>query len=232
MLRFLGIAGIAVTLLAFFGTSSLHAQAAAKKKSENNLKQLALGLITYADANNGNMPPAFVSKDGKPLYSWRVLVLPYIEQDKLHQQFKLDEPWDSKHNKTLLEKMPKVFEPVAGKTKEKHATYYQVLVGGGAAFAGDQRQGVAKYPASFTDGTANTILLVEAGEAVPWTKPVELTYDPKKPLPKFGGLFKDGFHAAFADGVVRFIGKDADKDTLRAAITASGGEVIDLNKLK
>jgi len=223
----------ALTLLGFVGTSTLHAQAAAKQKSVNNLKQLALGLINYADANKGNMPPAFVSgKDRKPLYSWRVLILPYIEANELYKQFKLDEPWDSDNNKPLLEKIPKVFEPVAGKTKEKYATYYQVLVGGGAAFAGDQREGFARYPASFTDGTSNTILLVEAGEAVPWSKPVDLTYDPKKPLPKFGSLFKDGFHAAFADGAVRFIGKDADKDMLRAAITASGGEVVDFEKLK
>jgi hypothetical protein len=217
-------------LLAFVGAPGLHAQPAAKMKSSNNLKQLALGMIIYADAHKGQMPPAVVySKDGKPLYSWRVLILPYIEEDNLYKQFKLDEPWDSEHNKKLLEKMPKVFAPVAGETKEKHATYYQVVVGKGAAFEDKQQM---RFPASFTDGTSNTILIVEAGEAVPWSKPADVAYSPDKPLPKFGGLFKEGFQAAFADGAVRFIGKNADKDSLRAAITRAGGEVIDFKKLK
>jgi hypothetical protein len=230
MLRFLCTAVAGLTLLAFIGTSSLHAQEAAKKKSVENLKQLALGIINYADANNGRMPPATVySKDGKPLYSWRILILPYIEQGDLYKQFKLDEPWDSENNKRLVEKMPKVFEPVAGKTKEKHATYYQVLVGKGAAFEDKQQ---VRYPASFLDGTSNTILIVEAGEAMPWTKPADVTCDPDRALPKLGGLFRDGFNAALADASVVFIRKDADKDELRAAITRAGGEVVDWKKLK
>jgi len=233
MLRSLGVVGILLTLAAFaVATNGRANEGDDKNKSAENLKKLALGIISYADANGGKMPPAATyGKDRKPLHSWRVLILPYIDEDKLFKQFKLDEPWDSANNKKLIEKMPKVFEPIAGKPKEKHATHYQVLVGGGAAFFGPGG-GVANYPASFTDGTSNTMLIVEAAEAAPWTKPADLTYDAKKPLPKFGGLFKEGFHAAFADGHVRFIGKDADKDTLRAAITASGGEVIDLDKLK
>jgi hypothetical protein len=233
MLRSLGVVTIVLTLAAIAGGTNLRAdEGDDKNKSAENLKKLALGIISYADANGGKMPPAVTyGKDRKPLHSWRVLILPYIDEDNLFKQFKLDEPWDSENNKKLIEKMPKLFEPVAGKPKDKHATHYQVLVGGGAAFPGPGG-GVARYPASFTDGTSNTILIVEAADAVPWTKPADLTYDPKKPLPKFGGLFKEGFHAAFADGRIRFIGKDADKDTLRAAITASGGEVIDLEKLK
>src|SRR5262249_28836977 len=138
MLRFLRTGLISLTLLAFVGTSIVHAQAGAKTKSANNLKQLALGIINYADAHKGNMPPAMESdKDGKPLYSWRVLILPYIEENKLYKEFKLDEPWNSEHNKKLLEKMPKVFAPVVGKTKDKHSTYYQVVVGRGALFQPD-----------------------------------------------------------------------------------------------
>jgi hypothetical protein len=86
--------------------------------------------------------------------------------------------------------------------------------------------------ASVTDGLSSTIMIVEAEEAVPWSKPADLNYDPKKELPKFGGLFEDGFHAAFGDGVVRFIKKDNDEKLLRALITRAGGEVVDLKKLK
>jgi hypothetical protein len=228
--RFIATAIAAVFTLALVSESRLYGQPAARTKSQNNLKELTLGMLNYADTHKGQMPPATVySKDGKALYSWRVLLLPYIQQENLYKQFKLDEPWDSANNKPLLEKMPKTFAPVTGKTTEKHATHYQVLVGEGAAFE-DKKQ--MRFPASFTDGTSNTILIVEAEDAVPWTKPADLTYDPKKDLPKFGGQFKEGFHAAFADGAVHFIGKDADKDTLRAAITRAGGEVIDFKKLK
>jgi hypothetical protein len=216
-------------VLGLLGQSCVIAQDAARKKSANNLKQLALAMVNYADANNGKMPPATVySKDGKPLYSWRVLLLPYLEEEKLFKQFKLDEPWDSDNNKKLLGKMPKVFAPVQGETKEKHATFYQVFLGEGAAFEDKQ---VIKYPASFQDGTSNTVLIVEAADAVPWTKPADLKYDPKKDPPKLGGLFKDGFHAAFADGSVRFIKKNVDKKLLHAIITRAGNEEVDLDKL-
>jgi hypothetical protein len=230
MHRFMGKAIVAFTLLALLGQSTVYGQAAAQRKSTNNLKQLALAMINYADANAGTMPPATVySKDGKALYSWRVLLLPYLEEQELYKQFKLDEPWDSEHNKPLVEKMPAIFAPVAGATKDKHSTFYQVIVGKGAAFEDKQK---IRFPASFTDGTSNTILIVEAGEAVPWSKPADVVFDPDKDLPKFGGLFEDGFHAAFADGSVRFIGKKADKATLKAVITRNGGEVIDPDKLK
>jgi hypothetical protein len=74
-------------------------------------------------------------------------------------------------------------------------------------------------------------MIVEAGEAVPWTKPEELPYDPDKPLPKLGGLWKTGFHVAMCDGDVRNVKKTVDETTLRRFITRNGGEVVDLNDL-
>jgi hypothetical protein len=253
MLRFLGAACTVLSILALVATASLPAQTAAKKKSTQNLKRLAEAMLEHAepalkgppgknkdarpsppgkgkDAPLPLMPPATIySKNGKPLYSWRVAILPELGEGALYKQFKLDEPWDSEHNKKLLEKMPKVFAPVAGDTKEMHNTYYQVVVGKGAAFEDKQQM---RFPASFPDGTSNTVLIVEAAEAVPWSKPADLAYDPDKPLPKFGGLFSDGFNAAFADGTVRFIKKDVDEKLMRAVITRAGGEAVDLKKLK
>jgi hypothetical protein len=202
---------------------------AAKRVSNNNLKQLALAFHNYHDTYGVLPPPTVYSKDGKkPLYSWRVAILPFIEENNLYKQFKLDEPWDSENNKPLLDKLPKLYAPVTGKSKEKTTTHYQLLVGGGAMFDEKQKTRMA----SVTDGLSNTIMIVEAEEPVPWSKPADVTYDPKKELPKFGGLFEGGFHAAFGDGVVRFIKKDNDEKLLRAIITRSGGEVVDVNKLK
>jgi hypothetical protein len=205
--------------------------AAAKQRDANNLKQLALGMISYADANQRNLPPAAVlSKDGKPLLSWRVLLLPYLEEGNLYKEFKLDEPWDSPHNKKLLEKMPKVFAPVRGAAKPGH-TPYQVFVGKwpDASFELGRQ---LRYPASIQDGTSNTIMVAEAAEAVPWTRPADLPYDAKKPLPKFGGQFPTGFHVAMWDGSVHFLKKNFDPKEMRNAITPSGGEVCDFDKLE
>ena len=142
---------------------------------------------------------------------------------KLYKEFKLDEPWNSEHNKKLLDKMPKVYAPVVGKAKPG-LTYYQVFVGKDAPFDGTVGP---RIPATFLDGTANTFLVVEGGEAVPWTKPQDIPYDAGKTLPKLGGLFPDGFHVGMADGVVRFVPRGADEKAIRAAITPRGAEPID-----
>jgi uncharacterized protein (TIGR03067 family) len=202
--------------------------AAQKVQSSNNLKQMALALHTYHDTYNRLPGPAITDKQGKPLLSWRVAILPFIEQQQLYRQFKLDEPWDSEHNKKLLEKMPEIYVPLRGKTKEPYTTYYQAFVGPGTAFEPNMRLTLG---AGFPDGTSNTILLVEAGEAVPWTKPTDLPYEPKKALPKLGGLFTDGFHIALADASTRWVSRGFDERIFRSAITRNGGEEIDLEKL-
>jgi hypothetical protein len=201
-----------------------------RKASEKNLKQIGLALHSHHDTYKRFPPPAICSKDGKPLLSWRVALLPYLDQDKLYKQFKLDEPWDSPHNKQLLEKMPKVYEPTGVKTKQPHTTFYQALVGPGAAWE-LQPSRIPPYNAdglkipAFRDGTSNTLIVVETRKAVPWTKPEDVAYDPKGPLPKLGEVFEGGFHALFADGSVRFLPAQLRETTLRALITRAAGDI-------
>lgn len=196
--------------------------------SMNNLKQIALAMHNYHDAYNGLPAQAIYSKDGKPLLSWRVAILPFIEQDNLYRQFKLNEPWDSAHNKKLLSKMPAVYAPPGIKTKEKYTTFYRVFAGPGTVFEGKKCVTLR----DIKDGTSNTILVVEAGQAVPWTKPDELPFDAKKKnLLGLGGIFGGNFNMALADGSVHYVAADFDKDIFRAMITRSGGEVVDINKL-
>jgi hypothetical protein len=196
-------------------------QAASAAQSANNLKQMALAMHNYHASENYFPPPAITSKDGKPLLSWRVAILPYIEQDNLYRQFKLDEPWDSEHNKKLIPMMPKVYVSADRPTKQPFTTYYQVLTGKGTVFEGPKGVQIQKI----TDGTSNTILIVEAGEEVPWTKPADLAYDEKKPLPRFADL-NGAFWAAFCDGSVRRIKTKTDEQTLRNLITKDDGQVI------
>jgi RNA polymerase sigma factor (sigma-70 family) len=194
----------------------------ARRQSVNNLKLLALAMHNYVSAY-GQFPPAAVySSDGKPLLSWRVLLLPYLDQQDLYAQFKLDEPWDGPTNKKLLAKMPDVFSFAPGKGKVTQDTIYQVFTGVGTIFPSPKASKIT----DITDGTSNTILIVEAAEAVPWTKPADLAFDPKKPLPKLGGISKKVFLSAFADGSVRTLKQSIKAETLRALITSNGGEVI------
>jgi RNA polymerase sigma factor (sigma-70 family) len=199
-----------------------------RQTETNNLKALMLAMHSYHDVNNHFPPAAVCDNDGKALLSWRVLVLPYIDQEELFKEFKLDEPWDSEHNKKLLEKMPKIYAPVRGKNKGSHSTHYQVFTGKGTMFEGTQ--GISFK--DITDGTSNTIAIVEAADAVPWTKPVDLTYNTAKPLPKLGGMFKGVFHAGFADGAVHALKREFDEQTMRLAITRNDGQVLILSKLE
>jgi hypothetical protein len=202
--------------------------AALRRKSQENLKQIGLGLHNYHDAHNRFPAPAIYGKDGKPLLSWRVVLLPYLEEDKLYKEFKLDEPWDSEHNKKLLARIPRVYAPLRVKTDVAGGTFYQAIVGMDAGFEpGKQLRIGPDYP----DGTSNTILVVEAGSAVPWTKPEDLPFVADQALPKFGGLFDGHFHALTADGFVRLISRKFDEKQLRLAITRSDGIPFDWDKL-
>jgi RNA polymerase sigma factor (sigma-70 family) len=198
--------------------------ASGRMKDQNNLKQIALAMHMYADVH-GSFPPAAIhDKDGKPLLSWRVAILPYLEQDALYKQFKLDESWDGPHNRQLVARMPATYA-MPGLTKDRAGeTHYQVFTGKGTVFEGDK--GI-KF-SEITDGTSNTLLVVEAAGAVPWTKPADLPYDAAKPLPRLGGMFPEGFSAALGDGSVRFLSKTIDDSLLRALITRNGGELIQI----
>jgi hypothetical protein len=202
-------------------------EAEAAKQSVKNLQRLSSAMHSYND-DLGTFPPAaLLDKDNKPLLSWRVLLLQNIGERDLFKQFKLDEPWDSAHNKKLLNRMPKVYAPVGVKTKEAHATFYQVFTGPGSAFEGPRGLGVL----DFTDGLSNTLLIVEAGEPVPWTKPADLFHDAKKPLPQLGGQFKGRIHFALADGSVHVGRRNFPEKTMRLLIVRNDGEPIVLQDL-
>ncbi len=197
---------------------------AANARTQNNMKQIAIAMHSYHDAYGAMPSAAVLGKKGKPLLSWRVQILPHVEQDALFRKIKLDEPWDSVHNKKVFDDnpMPKVFE-VAGTTKpgDKN-THMQVFRGNGAMF--DLVKGVRI--AEIADGSSNTIMIATAKTAVPWMKPDDMEFDPKKDprdlLLYIGGLTNVGF----GDGSVRTLKKTITVENMRALITKSGGEVV------
>lgn len=202
-------------------------QDAQRRASVNKLKQLGLAMHNYSDSKKGRLPAvANFDKQGKPLLSWRVHLLPYLNEQNLYRQFHLDEPWDSPHNKTLLAKMPKVFHGPNRKLNEEGKTIFLLPVGKDVAFT-DGPDG-RRFPADFTDGTSLTIFIIESDDAhaVPWTKPEDLKIDRENPQRGLGGHFHGGFLAAIADGSVRFVKKTISKETLWFAFTPASGEVL------
>ena len=195
--------------------------AAKATKKNNDLKQIALAFHNYHDVNGG-FPGAGRSAAGKAGLSWRVHVLPYLDQADLYKQFNLDEPWDSEGNKALIEKMPQIFKTDG--VKEAGKTSLHVFTGMGAPFAGDQAPKIR----SITDGTSNTILAVEAGPdtAATWTKPGGLDFDLKNPLTSLGQLSEDVFRIVLCDGSVRALPKTIAPDTLRKLIQSADGEPV------
>lgn len=194
--------------------------------SANNLKQIGLAFHNYHDAYV-NFPTDIVDKDGKALLSWRVAILPFVEEAVLYQQFKLDEPWDSANNKKLIEKMPKLYAPVRVKGKAGE-TFYQVFTGKEAPFVEGKKLTILQI----TDGTSNTGMVFEAGEPVIWSKPADMAFDSKKALPKLGGLFDGDFHVAMFDGSVMLLKKNPDEKEMKNLIMHNDGNAVDMKKLK
>jgi hypothetical protein len=211
--------GVAVALL--LPAVQAAREAARRVQSMNNLKQIGLACHNHYDVYK--VLPSNIEKDGQQLLSWRVRILPYIEQGNLYDQFKLDEPWDSPHNLALLDKMPMVFQNP--NLPNNFTTNYLGIANPGAMF----EKGKPKKFRDITDGTANTIMAVEApaNKAVPWTKPVDLIVDKSHPISDLQGPRPGMFLVLFCDGSVRSITYSIDPRTLLAMFTISGAEVVD-----
>ena len=198
-------------------------EAARRMTAANNLKQIGLGMHNYHSVYNRLPPTAITDDNGKPLLSWRVAILPYIEQQALYEQFRLDEPWDSDHNIKLVEQMPAVFADPS-LPLPLGMTVFQGLTDKGGVLEKDRENRFR----DITDGTANTIMVVEAhaSEAVEWTKPADVEVDVENPIDQMGHIHPGGFHVLFADGAVRFLTHSIDQDLFRALMTRNGGEVV------
>jgi prepilin-type processing-associated H-X9-DG protein len=205
------------------------AQAAAERNpTTSKMRQIGLALLNYHSAHQRFPARAIFDKQGKPLLSWRVQILPMLEENELFKQFHLDEPWDSEHNKPLVAKMPAVFRDP--RRPPDGTTTFLAVVGKGLAFEGDKPLKISQ----FFDGASNTVLVVQAnnGRAVQWTKPDDLEVDLTKPMAGLGDAEPNGFAALFADGHVTMLPKTIKPEVLSALFTRAGGEVIDSDDLK
>jgi len=204
-------------------------EAARRTNASNNYKLLTLALLMYENTHGRFPAPAIVDKAGKPLLSWRVAILPFIEEEELYRQFHLDEPWDSEHNKKLLARMPDVYGDVTLPPGEAASglTTAQLPVGKGTAF---RDPATGPKIASITDGTSKTAAVIEVSRdrAVPWTKPADHEFDATKPLAGLGHATRPNqlFFISFFDGSVQPFDPSVDPDVIRAVMTSDGGEAV------
>ena len=192
-----------------------------------NLKQICLSMHTFSDYTGSLPTAATYNKRGKKLLSWRVQVLPYINEKKLYEKFHHDEPWDSEHNLKVMKEnpMPGVYT-LTGKAKPGETeTHIQAIVGKETAI----NPIVGQKLEEIQDGSSNTIVMGVAAKAVPWTKPADIEVDGK---PNIKGLlrFENGVtQFGFGDGSVRSVKESVDPAALKAATTRNGGETSSLD---
>jgi Protein of unknown function (DUF1559) len=200
--------------------------AAQLTRCNNNLKQIGSALNAY-HANYGCFPPmAIADTQGRPLLSWRVLLLPLLGEDALYRRFNPDEPWDSPHNAPLGARTPAVFLCPFDPDIKAGMTSYVAVTGPETLFPPD---GVARQ-SEIRDGASLTVALVEIGaNTTPWTKPEDLTFEvatcglASLRSPRDWGAR----HVLFADGQPRILSNATTPAVWRALLTIKGAEAID-----
>jgi prepilin-type processing-associated H-X9-DG protein len=200
-----------------------------RKHCETNLKRLGLAFHEYHEAHGHFPAPAIVRRDGTPLLSWRVALLPHLGYRSLYDRFHLDEPWDSPHNQRLIAETPPELACPGAAGRHDGETGYLVVVGPeinawSVNTPFDSTRGVDLR--EITDGTSNTVLVMETDTLIPWTKPDDLHWSPAGALPQLRSPHNGGTHALFADGATRFITPAIRPEILRGMLTINGGEVI------
>ena len=170
---------------------------------------------------------------GERLLSWRVHLLPYLEEDALYKQFNLNEAWDGPTNKALVEKMPKVLT-APDREHAKGKTFYQGFVGPDPK-KGPPPKGIFGRPwlqegdknglgfTDITDGTSNTLAVIEAREGVIWSKPDDLPFGGA--VPALGEKGWDRTPALRFDGSTLLFPTDLKPNDFWPYVTINGGEV-------
>ena len=256
ILPHLVVAGVLLgTLVAMLHPAVLQAREAARRSSCNcNLKGIGLALYNY-QSRYGCFPPAWIAdSEGRPMHSWRVLILPYLAQEALYSRYNFDEPWNGPDNIKLLDEIPPIYKcpshvsrsptvaslfssfgPIACSTAgtvssaaRRRCTNYAAVLGPHCVFRGADPVRIE----DITDGTSNTVMIGEITDAdILWTKPEDIDIAKHPKIGDRMGFSSDhsgGAQFSFAAGFVRFLSEDLLQPTVDALFTRDGGEEIPL----
>ena len=188
---------------------------------------MALAVANY-ESTYGSLPPAYVlGPDGRPWHSWRVLILPFLEQSSIYERYRFDEPWDGPRNRELASLMPNIYKFSYYEKPGNVTTNYLAVVGAQTAWPGATPRKLTEI----RDGTANTILVIENfGAGVHWMEPRDAEFDRMSfaldnPLGLSSWLSPPAI--VTVEGYVRKTPRDMKPETLRALLTSDGGEPVD-----
>jgi type II secretory pathway pseudopilin PulG len=220
LLAVIGIIGLLLGLLLPARRSA--GEAARRTECINKLKQVTLALQSYADTNGNQFPPAYtVDAAGKPLHSWRTLILPYLEQKQLYASIDLSKPWDDPANKAALAAIVDTYRCPNFHGPANHTAYLAVVIDGSCL-----RPAQPRDFADISDGTSDTILIIEVDSehAVPWMSPQDADEATLAALSNDKTRPHSVILASNADGSVRSISKDVPPPVLRALTTIAGDD--------
>jgi type II secretory pathway pseudopilin PulG len=224
LVEVLAAMGIIVLLIALLLPATRNTRPAARRaQCTNNLKQIALALHNYEEAHKA-LPPAYtVDAKGRPLHSWRTLILPYLEREALYRTIDLTKPWNDPANAQALKTAPGVFRCPEAVGPLMNTTTYLAIVGPNACLIPQK----ARRLAEITDSLGATLMVIEAGEenAVPWMAPVDadefvvMSLGPTTQLHHVGGM-----NSCFVDGRVPFLKANTPAAVRRALMSISGND--------
>jgi hypothetical protein len=233
---FLFIGGIILVDIIGMGISMLLPAVQAAREAgrrvncSHNLQQIAVAMMNYRE-QNGCFPPAFVAdKNGKPMHSWRALLLPYLEGgfESPGSLYKYDEPWDSPRNRKITD-LPLTFYQCPSQADRKQpTTSYMMVVGPHTVSDGPHSRKIE----DITDGTVNTVMVVEVADSgVGWAEPKDLEFDKidfkinGEKRPGIGSCHSGGaFVAFFCGGRVEFVENATSPERVKAMLTIDGRE--------
>ncbi|HUY90798.1 MAG TPA: DUF1559 domain-containing protein [Pirellulales bacterium] len=201
-----------------------------RSQCTNNLKQIGLALHNYNSAYGCFPPVCTTDENGKPMHSWRVLILPFMEQRELYDRYDFNEPWNGPHNALLANEMPPVFRCPNDTANPGANTDYVAVVGPETIWQPDQSTTFR----DIEDGSSSTIAVIEAsGAGIHWMEPRDLPFAAlakrvnPKPGPGISSMHPGAVLAVFADGHTQSIDEGISLEQLKALFTKAGGEAID-----
>lgn len=199
--------------------------AARRTQSANNLRQISLAMLNYQSAH-GTFPPPVLTSDSGRKYSWRVALLPFLEQQNLYDHYRFDEDWDSEHNREVTRHIPMIYRHPSDAGPVTNSCYF-VVTGDETPFAA-----TGARLEEISDGTSNTICVVEANPGIHWAEPRDLEFAQDNLLERVGGFTSGGFNVSLCDGSVLFLSKSIGEEVLRQLLTSRGNVHVDPAKIR
>lgn len=229
-----GVILMIAPLLIIFGPVFLASQSTASLliQAGGNLRNSVLAMHNYHSDHGHFPPPAITATDETPLLSWRVLILPYLGEEKLYKEFHLNESWGSEHNRKLIPRMPDIYKSVGKVACPDHHTFIQVIVGPGTVF--DPQHRVTLGQIASARGNDKTITAAQGGHPVIWTKPEDISFTPEGGIGPIGGQFPAssnyvGVNIVLADGSVRSLRPPFPMKALREAVQWQSRKLLEID---